>query len=426
MRKLLAFTFSMLIAAGAAAAPSDQGPETDEKCEEVVTTFKADSTSEILFYFFPRVSMFFYAGNEDAIREASEMIEQHRTEIENGDMFISVNGYSSSFKTEYSNYKMAKSRSSQVKSYFITNLGMKEEYYVTKNFTKAYNGDANVVAMVKLLKKEEVIAQRRAEAEKQAEPVTEQPAETTVEATPAAPVQQPAEPETAVQQTPAAEPATELTPTEQTPAAEPTTEQAPVTEPAVTAETETLQTTTAAETTPAPQPQARKDEYSWESGRWSVKTNIPAWALVVANVAAEYRFADHWSVDVPIYYSSWTTARTYRFRTLAVQPSVRYWLKPEWKGHFFGVHLTAGQFNISVDKNTRYQDVNGMYGVGIDYGYALKFSDHWGMEFNIGAGYIYTRYNSYYNIKNGTRFDTSTKNYWGVTRCGISLIYRIK
>ena len=105
---------------------------------------------------------------------------------------------------------------------------------------------------------------------------------------------------------------------------------------------------------------------------------------------------------------------------------MRYWLKPEWKGHFFGVHLTAGQFNISVDKNTRYQDVNGMYGVGIDYGYALKFTEHWGMEFNIGAGYIYTKYNSYYNIKNGACFDTSVKNYWGVTRCGISLIYRIK
>lgn len=411
MRKLLSLTLSMLFAAGAAAAPSDQDPEPGQKHEEVVTTFKADSTQNILFYFVPKVSMFFYAGNEKAIKEASEMIEQHRTEIENGDLFISVNGYSSSFKTEYSNYKMAKSRSSQVKSYFITNLGMKEEYYVTRNYTDAYNGDANVVAMVKLLKKEEVIAQRRAEAEKQAKPVTEQPAETTVEVTPAAPAQQPAETETTEQQAPAAETQTE---------------QIPASEPAVTAETETQQTPAAVETTPATETIPEKAAYSWESGRWSVKTNIPAWALVVANVAAEYRFADHWSVDVPLYYSSWTTARTYRFRTLAVQPSVRYWLKPEWKGHFFGVHLTAGQFNISVDKNTRYQDVNGMYGAGIDYGYALKFSDHWGMEFNIGAGYIYTKYNSYYNVKNGTRFDTNVKNYWGVTRCGISLIYRIK
>ena len=99
---------------------------------------------------------------------------------------------------------------------------------------------------------------------------------------------------------------------------------------------------------------------------------------------------------------------------------------PDWKGHFFGVHLTAGQFNIATNEKTRYQDADGMYGAGLDYGYALKFTENWGMEFNIGAGLIHTRYNAYYNIDNGERFDTRIKNYWGITRCGISIIYRIK
>ena len=136
---------------------------------------------------------------------------------------------------------------------------------------------------------------------------------------------------------------------------------------------------------------------------------------------AEYRFADHWSVDVPVYYSGMDDGPRLSFpRTLSVQPSVRYWLSPDWKGHFFGVHLTAGQFNIATNDKTRYQDVNGMYGVGVDYGYALKFTERWGMEFNIGVGLIHTRYNTYYNIDNGMRYDTRVKNYWGITRCGIS------
>lgn len=392
MRKLLSITLSVLCTVCVAAAPAPQTPDTGEKSDAVKTTIQADSSQEILFYFVPKVSMFFYDVNKMAIKEASEMIEEHRSEIESGKVLISVNGYSSSFDTEEANYKMARQRSSQVKSYYITNLGMKEEYYITKNHTTAYKGDENVVGMLKLVKKEDVIREKAGAAE---EPQASQ----------------------------VAEPAT----TE--PATEPVTEPAPAETAIVTEEqpAETAKTTVPAETiTPAETAVPEKQGYSWESSRWSVKTNIPAWALVVPNLAAEYRFADHWSVDVPLYYSCWTTARTYRFRTLAVQPSVRYWLKPEWKGHFFGVHLTAGQFNISVDKNTRYQDVNGMYGVGIDYGYALKFTEHWGMEFNIGAGYIYTKYNSYYNIKNGSCFDTSVKNYWGVTRCGISLIYRIK
>lgn len=392
MRKLLSITLSVLCTVCVAAAPAPQSPDTGHNSDVAKTTIGADSTQEILFYFVPKVSMFFYDVNKKAIEEAAKMIEQHRSEIESGEMFISVNGYSSSFITESSNYKMAKVRSNQVKSYYITNLGMKEEYYITRNYTTAYKGDENVVGMLKLVKKEDVIREKAGAAEEPqasqvAEPATTEPA--------TEPVTEPAPAETAI-----------------------VTEEQPAETTAATVPAETL--------TPAETAVPEKQGYSWENSRWSVKTNIPAWALVVPNLAAEYRFADHWSVDVPLYYSCWTTARTYRFRTLAVQPSVRYWLKPEWKGHFFGVHLTAGQFNISVDKNTRYQDVNGMYGAGIDYGYALKFTEHWGMEFNIGAGYIYTKYNSYYNVKNGTRFDTTVKNYWGVTRCGISLIYRIK
>lgn len=168
-----------------------------------------------------------------------------------------------------------------------------------------------------------------------------------------------------------------------------------------------------------------KTPFSWESSRWWLKTNLPFYALVVPNLAVEVRLADHWSLDIPAYYSPYTVARTYRYRVFAVQPSVRYWLKPGMKGHFFGLHLTGGMFNISVDEQNRYQDTDGMWGAGLDYGYALKFSKHWGMEFNIGVGYIWTRYDTFYNIENGVSWDTSTANYLGITRLGISLIYKL-
>ena len=34
------------------------------------------------------------------------------------------------------------------------------------------------------------------------------------------------------------------------------------------------------------------------------------------------------------------------------------------------------------------------------------------------------KYDTYYNIDNGARIDTRTKNYWGITRVGISVVYR--
>lgn len=159
--------------------------------------------------------------------------------------------------------------------------------------------------------------------------------------------------------------------------------------------------------------------------RVAIKTNIPYWALVVPNLGVEVRLADHWSLDIPVFYSPFTTADTYRFRVLALQPGVRYWLKPGMKGHFFGVHLTGGMFNISVNDTQRFQDTDGAWGAGIDYGYALNFNEHWGMEFNLGVGYLWARYDTFYNIDNGARYDTSTLNYLGITRLGISLTYKL-
>lgn len=205
-----------------------------------------------------------------------------------------------------------------------------------------------------------------------------------------------------------------ITFTDQTPASEPVRQEAP-------AATETVVTETAAST----EKSRMKREEFWETSKIWLKTNIPYWGLVVPNIAAEVRLADHWSLDIPVFYSPFTVANSYRFRIFAIQPSVRYWLKPEMKGHFFGVHLTGGAFNIAVDDKFRYQDTDGVWGAGIDYGYALKFSRHWGMEFNIGVGYLWTKYQTFYNVENGAPFATDTKNYFGITRVGISLIYKL-
>ena len=215
-----------------------------------------------------------------------------------------------------------------------------------------------------------------------------------------------------------------ITFTEQAPATAPATEEAPATVPQETPATVT-QEPAETDAAAATEKSRMKREEFWETSKIWLKTNIPYWGLVVPNIAAEVRLADHWSLDIPVFYSPFTVANSYRFRVFAMQPSIRYWLKPEMKGHFFGVHLTGGSFNIAVDNKFRYQDTDGVWGAGIDYGYALKFSRHWGMEFNIGVGYLWTKYQTFYNVENGAPFSTDTKNYFGITRVGISLIYKL-
>ena len=89
------------------------------------------------------------------------------------------------------------------------------------------------------------------------------------------------------------------------------------------------------------------------------------------------------------------------------------------------MHLHIGAFNLAVGDSNRYRSPDGFYGAGLSYGYMLPFARHWAAEFTIGAGYVRTKYDVYYNIPNGARFEKGVPyNYWGLTKAGISLVYR--
>ena len=113
--------------------------------------------------------------------------------------------------------------------------------------------------------------------------------------------------------------------------------------------------------------------------RWAIKSNALYLAAGVTNIGGEYAFHPHWSVDFPLVYSPYTLARTYRMRFLYIQPEARYWLDRPMKGHFFGVHLHAGVFNVSLDNKNRYQSEKGFHGAGISYGYAMPLSRRHGV-----------------------------------------------
>lgn len=159
--------------------------------------------------------------------------------------------------------------------------------------------------------------------------------------------------------------------------------------------------------------------------RWAIKSNALYLAAGVTNIGGEYAFHPHWSVDLPLVYSPYTLARTYRMRFLYIQPEARYWLDRPMKGHFFGVHLHAGVFNVSLDDKNRYQSEKGFHGAGISYGYAMPLSRRWSMEFTVGVGYAFTRYCTYYNVPNGLRYEKDRPyNYWGLTKLGLNFVYR--
>lgn len=161
---------------------------------------------------------------------------------------------------------------------------------------------------------------------------------------------------------------------------------------------------------------------------FAVKTNALFLAALCANLGFEVELWPKWSLDVPVWYSPYDIVRpTRKIRLLATQPEVRYWLKKAGEGHFFGLHTHIVGFNIALDDNGRYQDPNhALWGMGLSYGFAMHLdkAKHWGLEFNLGAGFAEYDYDVYYNRLNGQKFRSGSAVYFGITRAGISLSYK--
>lgn len=154
-----------------------------------------------------------------------------------------------------------------------------------------------------------------------------------------------------------------------------------------------------------------------------VKTNALPWAVTVMNVELEAAVSDHISITLPAMWCPWFISRRHAFRIAAFQPSGRWWLKSYGKGHFFGPHFSVAWFNIKYG-DYRYQDCGRpALGAGVTYGYALRLNNSWRIEFSIGAGWLSSQYDRYYNSSNGSLADTRRTSYFGIDHAGISIAY---
>lgn len=156
----------------------------------------------------------------------------------------------------------------------------------------------------------------------------------------------------------------------------------------------------------------------------AVKTNIACYSGAVANIGAEVQLHPHITLDMPVSMSFWDMERAHGLRLVLFQPEARYWFGHAGSGHFIGLHAHVAGFNIQWN-DWRYQSAGRpLLGSGISYGYSLRISDHWNFEFNLGAGYANMKYDRFYNIDNGAQSGGGEYDYWGITRLGLSLVYK--
>lgn len=156
-----------------------------------------------------------------------------------------------------------------------------------------------------------------------------------------------------------------------------------------------------------------------------LKTNAVAWGATIMNIEGEIQVGPNVSLTLPIWYCPWFVSGRHALRTAAFQPEARWWLSAPGEGHFGGIHASIAWYNLKWG-NYRYQDQRRpLLGAGITYGYAFRFSPHWGLEMSIGAGYFNLRYDRFYNTGNGRRIDVRQTSYFGPDHLSVSVAYHI-
>ena len=345
-----------------------------------------------VFHYPPCIQMFKtdYKSN----RQTLQLLKKQLQTFSKGKDTLYVNGYSGECDNDSRNRRTVFHRCNNLKGYLINYYGLRERDF--KTVTTPHNhpdlGDIVVISYssLPLLKQMEEDVSKSLPAEKERK-------------------------------------TGEITPVVVEKETEPVREKQDIKEEIQQAEQQTVTDKEKAEAITAQPEQTVKitPETASSSGRYlAVKTNLAAWAGTIMNLAADVQVSEHFSVELPVLWCPWYVSDKHAVKTFTIQPEARYWLSKPGKGHFFGVHAHVGWFNVKWNRD-RYQDTDRpLLGAGISYGYLLPFNAHWAGEFTLGAGYANMRYDTYYNIDNGARIDTRTKNYWGITRVGLSVVYR--
>ena len=168
----------------------------------------------------------------------------------------------------------------------------------------------------------------------------------------------------------------------------------------------------------------------------AVKTNLISDAVTSPNLGVEFKLAPKWTFDFSGQVNFWNIHER-RWRHWMVMPEARLWYCEAFQGSFWALHVLGGTYNVgninskignflgsdfSQLKDHRFQ--GWAVGAGVGYGYDWILAKHWNLEFEIGIGWIYTRYDQYPCAVCGTVEEKDKPhNYFGPTKLSLAIEY---
>lgn len=369
---------------------------------------KADTTYR--FRFLVGNDMFYspWSGNGTELDRLLSAIDENRTAIADGRMYLLVESYGISGNGQMPADSVARICRNRVKSELILRGGVKEEHFVTdKVLSEPYGGQRNVVIVTLPASVEKVAKIAGAEAAARVEAYNKEKsgkAERERLAVKEKARAEQIEREQAEQKRIAAE---QQAARKKAQAQRSAAEQA---------ERERL----------AEEEQARQQAEAAAHAKpytLALRANLLRWATLTPDLGIEWRISRSVGIMVNSSYTSWTWNDNHRRYALwEVAPEVRWYLGKEKRG-YIGAMYKIGSFNYKLSATGRQGD---QMGGGITGGYQLKLNNALSLDFNLGIGYIHADYDTY-TVVDGVRVrdGKETKNWWGPVSAGVTLTWNI-
>lgn len=321
---------------------------------------KSDTT--YLFRFMPEKDMFYvpWSGNDKELARMETCVERFKAAILEGRIPLRVDGYCHSAASEAENLRIAKVRSSRVKSELIIRQKLKEEHFITRNH--AAEGDF-VTVRITLPK-----------------PATQQPTHTATDAASSETVR--AKTNATVKTVAAAEPYRE---TQTVPA-------------------------------PASRPVAAAP-YTF-----ALRANLLRWATLTPDLGIEWRINRHVGVLVNGSWTSWSwDDKNRRYALWEVNPEVRWYLGRKKNG-YVGALYKVGEFNYKLSGTGKQGDLMGG-GITGGYQLQLNRALSMDFTFGLGyVNADVEKYTITDGVR--VRQGKETKHWFGPVQAGVTLVWR--
>ena len=166
---------------------------------------------------------------------------------------------------------------------------------------------------------------------------------------------------------------------------------------------------------------------------FAVKTNLPADLVTAVNLGVEVPLGESFSLNAHFTFPWWTAGpygNKYALQMLDAEGELRWWFAPgeeRLQGHYFPLQGSGGKFDLQWGRDIGcYQCYN--WGVGLSYGYSMRLSEHWNLEFALTLGYLAIDYQHYvpspdWSVLLRDNAKAGVLHYFGPTGLKVSLVY---